>query len=332
MVLKRNLFTAIRFTIGAILLGIVTYYAENAQAQSLAQEFGEETISTESSQLIVEKIVRIGPSKRIFILTNENGALRKGDFFSILLDGQLAVRCLVAKNKDNLIGMKAMKIYSLKLFELLRPGMKVQILRGDDSYFYNQQKKPEEKKVERIEDEDDLYLMDDGTALDENNNRIIKPDNIIGAAYSQLLATDVGEVETAFTFMNYHWAYQMADNVWFQFNYANTTLNDFPNGGMDSTVNAYTFRLKYTIEAPFYSYVMPYIGYRVQTVDSPDAGQDDSGTIAQSVLAAEEDAVNDLERQQLVVGATILRRLVPGWFATVDLGTDGWNIGLALEF
>ena len=330
VVLQKKKIYSIFFVMLALSYSI---HIKSVRAQSVADTLSDETVSTEAGELVIEKILKVSDSKKIFILTNSNGALGKGDFFSILLDEQLAARALVAKNKDNVVGIKVLKIYSLKVFNLLREGISVQILRGDDSYYFNRRKKPEKKlEVEKIKDEEDLYLMEDSADIDENKNRIIKPDNIIGAAYSQISVSDIADGSTSFTFMNFHWAYQMTNNVWFQFQYAYANMPDYPNAGIDTTVNAYTFRVKYTIQAPFYSYIMPYLGYRVQQADSPDAGVAGTQTVDQTILDRESELVDDLKTQQVIVGATLLRRLVPGWFATVDIGTDGWNVGLALEF
>ena len=42
--------------------------------------------------------------------------------------------------------------------------------------------------------------------------------------------------------------------------------------------------------------------------------------------------VDNLNEGGPVVGVTVLKRLVPGWFARVDIGTDIVSVGAALEF
>ena len=44
-------------------------------------------------------------------------------------------------------------------------------------------------------------------------------------------------------------------------------------------------------------------------------------------------AIENVEEQSgLIFGVTLLRRLVPGWFLSIDLGTDSTNVGVAIEF
>jgi hypothetical protein len=91
-----------------------------------------------------------------------------------------------------------------------------------------------------------------------------------------------------------------------------------------------TARLKYNIKGPAYTYFMPYIGFKSQTVSSPDAGKGTSNSPAQN----EEELVviDELAKTGPVFGVTLLRRLVPGWFIKADLGTDVLNVGFAIEF
>ncbi len=91
-------------------------------------------------------------------------------------------------------------------------------------------------------------------------------------------------------------------------------------------------KLKYTFNAPFYSYIMPYVGYQVIQVDSPGAGVDDGTGIPQETLDNEILAVDDLKKSTVIFGVTVLKRIVPGWFIRADLGSDILNGGLTLEF
>jgi hypothetical protein len=84
---------------------------------------------------------------------------------------------------------------------------------------------------------------------------------------------------------------------------------------------AYSARLKYTISAPFYCYIQPYLGYQIITAQSPGAQ-----------FPLELALVDQLKKSRIVGGATLLRRIVPGWFVRVDFGSDLINGGLLLEF
>ena len=89
------------------------------------------------------------------------------------------------------------------------------------------------------------------------------------------------------------------------------------------------FRLKYTIDIPFYSFIQPYAGYQIKSAHSSGAG---TGEITAQQQEEELDLVEGLQSKQFIFGITILKRLVPGWFARLDLGSDALNFGFSLEF
>ena len=105
-------------------------------------------------------------------------------------------------------------------------------------------------------------------------------------------------------------------------------MNGVPDDGLQTIVNDLTFRLKYTFQAPLYSYIMPYIGFQIHSISSPEAGK----SIDPVRSAKEEDFIRDISKSELVFGATILRRLVPGWFLKLDVGTDVLGVGFGIEF
>lgn len=91
-------------------------------------------------------------------------------------------------------------------------------------------------------------------------------------------------------------------------------------------------RIKYNFKAPLYSYIMPYIGFQYYNISSPEAGKGNDTQVTPAQKEAELKAVDDLKKSGTVVGVTILRRLVPGWFFKADIGTDVMNLGFAIEF
>jgi len=287
-------------------------------------------------EIFTEKIIKISESRRIFALSNQNNILKVGDFFSILMDKDLACRGIVARIRDEYIGVKIVKIYSLKLWTTLKEGMNVKILRGDDSFYDKSKFKKKEKEDQgpQIKSEDDIYdenvIVDDLGEIDQNNKRAIKTDNIISGGYSRITAEGLeGEGEKDAAHFSGSWSYQVADNVWGEFLYGYSLLGDYPSGGLDTAVTDIVVRFKYAIEAPFYSYVLPYVGYQMRAADSPLAGE---GSISETQATQELALVDKLGSNSIIFGVTVLRRLVPGWFAKVDLGTDVINVGVALEF
>lgn len=332
-----------------LLLGAMV--GATAKAQNVLDDIEEED-RVESSQteqapnLVSEKIKVIAPSKKIFILTNENQSYSKGDFISLLLTNKLVCRALVAKTTDQkLSGIKIVKIYNLQLWKQLSPGKEVLVLKGDDSYYTNKEKAPEKKADKKdkkdeskVQSEEDLFNStslgnEDDLSLDENSKRLIKPDNIISASVGLIQGKDIDGASKKYTHFNGSWAYQLTDNVWGEGTVGTNTIRDYPYTSLDTRMINITVRGKYTFNAPFYSYIQPYFGYQTILAQSPSAGVDpgdNSRTPAQ--LQEEIQMVNDLKKSSVIFGVTILKRIVPGWFIRADFGSDIINGGLSLEF
>jgi hypothetical protein len=293
-------------------------------------ELVDAPIQEKGPALVTETIKTISLSQKIFILTNKNQAFGNGDFVSLLLQDKLVCRALVAKvTEANLSGIKIVKIYSLDLWKQLGPGKDVQVIRGDDSYYAPQKavaKEEKKKPVNKVQTEDDLYnsttlAEGDDPTLEDNAKRNIKTDNLLALNIGLIDGVDDTGATKRYSHLNGSWAYQIGDNIWTEFSIGSNTIRDLPVLGVDTQLVAYSARIKYTISAPFYSYVQPYVGYQVISSKSPGAQ-----TPAEIALVAL------MKKSRVVVGATILRRIVPGWFARVDFGSDLINGGLLLEF
>jgi hypothetical protein len=285
-------------------------------------------------ELSTEKIEKISASGRIFILSNDSSSYAKGDFISIVLDNKLVNRCLVAKTVPGSGGIKIMKVYNPDLHKVLRPGMTVQVIRGDDSYFkLKKQKEENPEETALIQDEEELFdettLLEDDLNLEENNNRKIKTDNIISLYLSQVEGQTPDQSTERYSQITGAWAYQVDDNIWIEGAYGENIINDYPDGGLDTKFTSLVFKIKYTVEAPFYSFIQPYAGYQITNADSPGAG---SGDIDEATRIQDEQLVEDLKQNKAVFGVTVLKRLVPGWFARLDIGSDALNFGFSLEF
>jgi hypothetical protein len=296
--------------------------------------------SSAYAELFTEYIKIIGNSRRIFIMTNENGRLLKGDFFSIVVNDKLTARALVAKNNESLIGVKILRIDSLANWARIRKGLAVQILKGDDSSFKSNQNAPKnvQEEIPSIKGEEDLFsssnvLLED-VELNDNRKRAIKTDNLVAVGVGYFSAASATEdSEANFQMWNAQWAYQIADDIWLEGLFGRSLMTDYPGPLIETLVTNFTVRFKYTFKAPLYSYIMPYIGYQMFNVSSPEAGTDFVGR----ALTAEERAnelglTRDLAKNQFIFGVTILKRLVPGWFIRADIGTDILSAGFSIEF
>lgn len=321
-----------------------------ASGQNALEDIEEDSLDSSSSSeqapnLVAETIKVISPSKKIFILTNNNQSFSKGDFISLLLTNKLVCRALVAKtNAENLSGIKIVKIYDTTLWKQLAVNKEVLVLKGDDSY-YTQKKNAtgtsaNGKKEESIlQSDEDLYNStslsgnEDDLSMEESSKRLIKPDNLLSFNIGLIEGKDVDGSAKKYSQINGAWGYQLNDNIWAEAGVGSNTIRDYPFTGLDTRLINLTAKAKYTFSAPFYSYFQPYVGYQTILASSPSAGVDPGdGSRTQEELDNELKLVNDLKKSSLIFGVTILKRIVPGWFIRADLGSDILNGGLSIEF
>lgn len=309
-------------------------------AQSVIDDFNENSEANQlASELVTEKITRTSNSKRTYIITNENESFSQGDFITLVLNNELAARAIVAKSKNNIAGIKIIKIYSLDLFKLFRKDLEVQVIRGDDSFFGARKVKTEEEEENSIiKDEEDLYngtLLEDDLTLETKSNRSLKTDNIVSLNLGLIEGLNNDGSSQRYTHLNGTWMYQLDDNIWAEIGYGQNLINDYPSPGLDTKMTNIFIRAKYTIAAPFFSFIQPYLGYQVINATSPQAGIDDPTddiTPGAGELDREIQLVEDLKKSQIIFGVSVLKRLVPGWFIRADLGSDVVNLGFSLEF
>jgi hypothetical protein len=327
-----------RFLIPLIATLFFTFVAGITSAQTVIDDIysGSGTFNPSAPELSTEKIEKISASGRVLILTNNSGSYGKGDFISIVLDDQLVNRAIVGKTANGSGGIKIIKVYSQDLTKVLRPGMEVQIIRGDDSYFNLRDKKvADEGEKSLIEDEENLFdettLLEDDLNIDENKSREIKTDNIVSLYLAQVEGQDADGNTARFSQISGSYSYQLEDNIWGEVGYGQSLQKDYPGSGLDTNVTSIVLKVKYTVAAPFYSFLQPYAGYQIINADSPGAGTEGDGT-TQPQLNQELDLVEDLKKRRVIFGVTLLKRLVPGWFARADIGNDSFNFGFALEF
>lgn len=318
-------------------------------AQNVLDDFEEEERTSDlgghAPNLATETIKTISSSKKIFIITNEGQTFTGGDFISLLTANKLVCRALVAKTtNEKLSGIKIVKVYNLALWKQLREGKEILVLKGDDSYYTNKEKAPEKnnntnkKDESKIQSDEDLFNStslsgnEDDLSMDENNKRLIRPDNLVSANIGLIDGQDVDGAKKKYTQMNGAWTYQVADNFWSEIGLGTNTIRDYPSSGLDTRMVNIEFKAKYTFSAPFYSYIQPYVGYQTILATSPGAGEDPGDGTTAEQLEQETQLVDDLKKSSIIFGATILKRIVPGWFLRVDLGTDIINGGLTIEF
>jgi hypothetical protein len=309
---------------------LVSFLSVNCvHAQSLVQDASAPMQQGLGENVFPETIKIISESKKVFILSNNNQQLGPGDFISLALDDKLAARAVVAKVHQGQVGIKILKIYSISQWSRLRRNLDVLIVKGDDSLFGKQ---PEEKVAEKgkIRNEEDLYSEDivadeELGLIDENSKRHIKPDNVISVSAAYFSADDIDGGTARTNEFGGSWSYQEGY-------YGIARLKNYPGDGISTATSHMIGRIKYNFKAPLYSYIMPYVGFQYYNISSPDAGKGNDTQVTPAQKEAELKAIDDLKKSGPVVGVTILRRLVPGWFFKADIGTDVMNLGFAIEF
>jgi hypothetical protein len=332
---------------------IFILFSSSLRAQNVLDDIEEEdrsdnsVTSDEAPKLVSETIRSISTSKKIFIITNNNQSYTKGDFISLLLGNKLVCRALVAKtNSDKLSGIKIVKIYNLILWKQINEGKEVLVLKGDDSYYVIKENgadktktTPNKKDDSKLQTDEDLFNStslsgsEDDLSIEENNKRLIRPDNLVSMNVGLIQGKDVDGSNKNYTQINGAWAFQLTDNIWAEAGVGSNTIVDYPFTGLDTRLINIEVRAKYTFSAPYYSYLQPYVGYQTILTNSPGAGSDPGdGSRSPAQLAEELKMVQDLKKSTVIFGVTFLKRIVPGWFIRADLGTDIINGGLTLEF
>ncbi len=305
--------------------------------QGVVESLQQNLSSEDNPEIFEENIKIIGNSKKIFVLTNNSQQLTKGDFLTLSFGGLPVARALTAKVTAERIGIKILKIYSLKRWSFLRRNSQVGLVRGDDSFLFRPvvADKPVEDTAEeddfesKILEEDDLYdndLLVEDLSLKDEQKRHIKTDNMVSLSYASFNGKDFNGDSKNYTQFTGSWAYQFFDNYYLEGLYGRVMLDQFPAPDISSAANNFTVRFKYIFKAPFYSFILPYVGYQVVSVDSPEAGVNSAN--AEQELAL----VDEVAKRNIIFGVTLLRRLVPGWFLRVDLGTDLLSLGASIEF
>ena len=315
-------------------------------AQDAMDDFIDESeissITTEIDlDLPVEKLLKISPSRKILLITNENQSFGPGDYITLIYENKMMVRALCAKLTEQQAGIKIINVHDIPLWESAYFEMPVKILKGDEAQFLKMMEGPEQHEA-KIEDNEDLYndteLLindDDSTLIEENKNRLIKPDNILSLNYGLLKGINSGGDDHNYGHWTFNWGYQIIDNIWTEFSGGQALIGQFPSSTLETRVTSVTARLKYTIDGPFYSYFLPYIGYQKVLADSPDAGFNPplpNTQQTQEELDREVELLYMMKKNQFIFGVSWYKRVVPGWFIRVDVGTDFVSSGLALEF
>ncbi|MCB9094827.1 MAG: hypothetical protein H6621_07140 [Halobacteriovoraceae bacterium] len=302
--------------------------------QSVVSELrGEDSNNSIEEMTFAEKVVVVSRNKRIIVLTNTSQNLSQGDFVTLLLGTEPAARALVVKSQEGKAGIKIIKTYSEALRSRLVTGMGVRVLKGDES----QLNASSGESPLSIQSESDLYSDDNLIDIEgeTHKKRVINNNNIIGFGLGYFRGIDNNKDSENYGQYSFSYAYQSKDDLWLEFMYGYTTAKRFPATDLSTTVHNFVFKLKYSFELPYYSYLMPYAGVQFVLAKSKEAGVAATDTIdaaTQAQLDRELELVDEMEKTAITAGVTYLKRFVPGWFFTANVGMDIIGVGLGIEF
>ena len=303
----------------------------SALSQTVLEKLSdEEEAVSPSGALVVEKIEKISQSKRIFVLSNENQAFNMGDFISLLIKDKPVARAIVAKIKENIAGIKILEIYSQPEFDALTLGKEVQIVRGDDSFYFKTKVEKDVPKGEDLFDSANI-TEDEIKEDDEKKDYLIVNSSIFNIALGSIDSINLAGQSQRYGQLNAQYSYQFIRNFFVNVLYGQNTVTDFPNFGLDTTLYNITARVKWTAQIFWGLLLQPYAGYQVLIANSPSAGQDSSGTISQPQLNYESALINKMEDSKFIFGLSVFIKIVPGWYVQLDLGTDILNAGFSVE-
>ena len=217
----KHIFTLVAF--------FLTSLSHNAHSFGILDQISQDSTI---SDLITENIIAISPSKRIFVISNENRSFSKGDFISLVYNATLTARAIVAKNTNKGSGIKIVKIYNWQKWQQLAKGIPVQIIRGDDSYFKaDKQKKgdsEEEMQITKIEEEEDLYnsteILGDDLTQNEKQNKI-RQDHLLSINYG--MYNIIGATSNSLNIFTLSYQYQLGADFWLGLNAGSGTLTSF---------------------------------------------------------------------------------------------------------
>ena len=166
--------------------------------QSVIDELSGSEGESAPSTLSNEKIEKISPSRKIYLITNGNQSFQKGDFISLIFKGTMFARALVAKDINGLSGIKILRKYSPETASFVRPGHPIQVIRGDDSFYKKGVGADGDGESGLIvQTEEDLFNKtaiwegEDDTELTEKERNLIKQDNIISIWYGRIEGADL---------------------------------------------------------------------------------------------------------------------------------------------
>lgn len=310
-------------------------------AQSVVDEIDSESDQYfQGEDLPEETVEKISASGRILILSNGTQSFGKGDFITMVLGNKKVTRALVAKTVDGSAGIKILKVYDDSIFRSTRPGMKYKIIRGDDSFFSNKKRStPNPTSVAEVTEDDktlineeenlfdETTLLNDDLDLEEETSRVIRTDHLFFLSGSRLTSVDTDGAAQSYLLGGFSYGFQFQDNIWAEFSLQRNDISDFPVVGTSISLTSYTAKIMYTFKGPAFTYILPYVGYQ-----SVRAGSFETTGTTDDEQSVQEASVARLQQNEIIIGVTILKRLVPGWFARVDVGTDLLALGFGLEF
>jgi len=287
----------------------------------------------EKMELPEESLIRHNKDKSLLIISKNSQSFSEGDYITLIYEKEKLARGLVAKFRENHAAIKITQIHNASKLEKFTLNEKIQIFKGDESLLENKKPDPEEQAmVSRISKEEDLYSLSLLDSPEEDSSkskkRHVVSDNLLAVGYGFFPGINSSYARQYYGHLQAFFAHQMSDNLWINGGYGRGLVRDFPVESIDTEVHNFTLKIHYTFPFPFNIYLLPYGGGQYLTASSPGAGE----TLANNDPSEELNLVSKMGGFRFATGVLLIRRFVPGWFWTANIGLDSLSMKLALEF
>ncbi len=316
------------------LSALLVLFSCSAWSQGLVADFSK----SGNYQGWQEQIKIIAPSRKILILSNKAQILTQGDFITLVYGQSKVIRALVVKTTEDRVGIKVVKIYDEGLWQQSRVGDSFSIIRGDDSYFSKSSKTEKETSVDsfefredaEIDLEDEDFIRKQWGGLSDRGKRNFDGNHLLSFGWGTFQSLNREGDTATYNQWILNWSYQFKTDYFIETGVSTAPLKKFPAVDLNSQIIQLTLTAKMNFKLPAFFFLQPYAGFVVSKIQHSAGEPDGVSTPAQ--LNRELELIEDAERIRPAVGVSLYRRLVPGWLARADLGTNTQSLHLTLEF
>jgi len=307
----------------------------NSQSQNIIDDLQdngptEPTLSEGLGQFSEEVILK-SRNRRILILTNQNKSLKQGDFISLFVNDQKIARALVAKDRDTKVAIKIINTFSDTFDNLTKRGSELVIIRGDDSAFTSNEK----ESVSKLEDSD-LFQSDLFDLENDSKKPSLVENHLLTLAIGMHQSIDIEEEKKFYLHGIASYSLNAAGPFWVEAIYGFSNMQKFPAEDASAHLHGFGARIKFNLNLPWHTYLMPYAGIHFAYVLSSSTQEPDESVPDTDPIVIqyndEVDLITKGIKMKLAAGFTLHKRFVPGWFLTLNGGIDLIYAGITVGF